>query len=79
MLPRVLNTIFFNFSNIPFPLQLKISSIQIVVLTSFVELSNVGIKRVDCIIIIKAALSLKVNTNINDERSSVNNFKMSKY
>ena len=42
----ILNTVVLNISNyLP---QLIISSIQIVVLTSFVVLSNVGIKRLDC-------------------------------
>ena len=44
----ILNTKLFNFSNNPFILELKIRSIQIVVITSFVIISNVGIKRVDC-------------------------------
>ena len=38
----------FNFSNNSFHIELKIRSIQTVVLTSFVVISNVGIKRVDC-------------------------------
>ena len=43
----ILNTILFNFSNSPFHLDLRINSIQIVITTSFVVLSNVGIKWVD--------------------------------
>ena len=43
----MLNTILFNFSNNPFHFELKIRSIQIVVITSSVVISNVGIKRVD--------------------------------
>ena len=46
----ILNTILFNFSNNPFQLQLKIRSIQIVVMMGVVVKSNVGIKRVDCIV-----------------------------
>ena len=45
----ILNTILFNFSNNPFQLKLKIRSIQIVVITIFVVLSTVGIKKIDCI------------------------------
>ena len=45
----ILNTILFNFSNNPFYHELKVRSIQIVVITSFVVISNVGIKRVVCI------------------------------
>ena len=45
----ILNKILFNFSNNPFHLQLRITSIQIVVITSYVVISSVGIKRVDCI------------------------------
>ena len=44
----VLSAIFLNFSNNPFRLQLRIRSIQIDVITSFVVISNVVIKRVDC-------------------------------
>ena len=44
----IFNTILFNFSNNPFHLELKIRSIQIVVITSFVVISNVGIKKVNC-------------------------------
>ena len=42
----VLNTVSFIFSDNPFRLQLIISSIKIDVITSFVLISNVGIKRV---------------------------------
>ena len=42
------NAILFEFSNNPFHFQLKIRSIQTVVITSFVVISNMGIKRVDC-------------------------------
>ena len=49
MFLEVLNTILFNFSNNPFLLQLRIRSIQIVVITSFVVISNVVLKAVDCI------------------------------
>ena len=45
----ILNTVLFNFSNNPFQLKPKICSIQIVVIKSFVVISNVGIKRGDCI------------------------------
>ena len=45
----VLYTIFSNISNYPSHLELKIRSIQIVVITSFVVISNIGIKRVYCI------------------------------
>ena len=44
----ILNTILFNFSNISFKIDLKIRSIQTVVIKSFVVISNVGIKRFDC-------------------------------
>ena len=44
----ILNTIMFNFSNNPFHLELKIRSIQTVVITSFVVMSKVGMKRIDC-------------------------------
>ena len=44
----ILNTILFKFSNNPFHLELRNRLIQIVVITSFVVISNVGIKRVDC-------------------------------
>ena len=44
----ILITILFNFSNNPFHLELKIRSVQNVVITSFVVISNVGIKRFDC-------------------------------
>ena len=43
----LLNTILFNFSNNWFHLELKIRSIQSVIITSFVVISNVGIKWVD--------------------------------
>ena len=43
----ILNTILFNFFNNPFHFELKIRSIQIVVITSFVVISNVCIKRFD--------------------------------
>ena len=45
----ILNTIWFHFSNNPFHLELMIRSIQIVVITSFVIIWNVGIKRVGCL------------------------------
>ena len=41
------NTIFFNFSNNLFHLELKIRTIQIDLITSYVVMSNAGIKRVD--------------------------------
>ena len=44
----ILNTILFSLSNNPFHLELNIHSTEIVVIMSFVVLSNVGIKRVDC-------------------------------
>ena len=43
----ILNTVLFNFSSNPFILELKIRSIQVVVITSFIVLSNVCIKRLD--------------------------------
>ena len=46
----VSNTIFLNISNYLPHLELRNSSIQIVVITNFVVISNVGIKRFDCII-----------------------------
>ena len=45
----ILNTILFNFPSNPFHVELRIRSIQIVVITSCVVISNVAIKRVDCI------------------------------
>ena len=48
MFLRILNTILFNFSNYQFHLELRIRSIQIVVITSFVVISNIGKLRVDC-------------------------------
>ena len=45
----VVSTIFLNFSINPFLPQLRIRSIQIVIIMSFVVISNVVIKRVDCI------------------------------
>ena len=50
MFLAILNTILFNFSNNPFLLELKICSIQTVVITSFVVISEVSIKKVDCTI-----------------------------
>ena len=45
----VLNTVFLNISNyLPHP-ELRNRSIQIVVVTNFVVISNVGIKRSDCV------------------------------
>ena len=44
----VLNTVFLNISNYLSHLELKNRSIQIVVVTNFVTISNVGIKRFDC-------------------------------
>ena len=46
----ILNTILFNFSYNPFHLELRIRAIQNVVIRNFVVISNVGIERVDCII-----------------------------
>ena len=40
----ILNTILFNFSNNLFHLELRICCIQIVIITSFVVISNVGYK-----------------------------------
>ena len=45
----VLNTIFFNISNNPSYLELRICSIQTVVVMIFVVISNVHIKSIDCI------------------------------
>ena len=47
----ILNTILFDFYNNPFHLELKIRSIQIVVITSYVVISNVGINRANCILL----------------------------
>ena len=44
----VLNTEFLNISNYLPHLELRNRSIQIVVVTNFVVISNVGIKRFDC-------------------------------
>ena len=44
----VLNTVFLNISNYLPHLELSNRSIQIVVITNFVVISNVGIKRFDC-------------------------------
>ena len=43
----ILKTILFNFSKNPFHIELRFRFIQIVVIMSFVVISNVGIKRVD--------------------------------
>ena len=48
MFSEILNTILSNFSNNPFHLELRNRYIQIVVITSFVVISNVGIKRIHC-------------------------------
>ena len=48
----ILNTILSNFFNNPFHLELRIPSIQIVVITSFVVISNVGIKTINCMSIL---------------------------
>ena len=47
----VLNTVFLNISNYLPHLDLRNLSIQIVIITSFVIISNFGIKRLDCIFI----------------------------
>ena len=44
----VLNAVFLNISNYLPHLELKNRSIQIMVITNFVNISNVGIKRFDC-------------------------------
>ena len=44
----ILDTILFKFSNNLFHFVLQICSIQIVNITSFVIISNDGIKRIDC-------------------------------
>ena len=49
MFPGVLNTVFLNISNHLPHLELRNHSIQIVVITNFVVISNVGIKRFNCI------------------------------
>ena len=49
MLLGVLNTVFLNISNYLSHLELRNRSIQIVVVTNIVVISNVGIKRFDCI------------------------------
>ena len=48
----VLNTVFLNISNYLPHLELRNCSIQIVVIMNFVVISNVGIKRFDCIILL---------------------------
>ena len=45
----VLNTVFFNISNYLSHLQLRNRSVQIVIVTNFLVISSVGIKRFDCI------------------------------
>ena len=52
----ILNTILFNFSNNPIHIELRIRSIHIAVITSFV-VSNVGIKRVYCTLYRKRFIS----------------------
>ena len=44
----VLNTVFLNISNDLSHLELRNRSIQIVVITNFIGISNVGIKRFGC-------------------------------
>ena len=44
----VLNTVFLNISNYLPHLEVRSRSIQIVVITNFVVLSNVDVKRLDC-------------------------------
>ena len=58
MFLAVLSSVFFNFSNNPFHLQLRIRFIPMVVITSFVVISNVVIKRVDCNTLIIVVLYL---------------------
>ena len=45
----LLNTVWLNISNFPFHFDLSIHSIQIFVITSFVIILHVGIKRIGCI------------------------------
>ena len=58
----VLNIIFLNFSSKLSHLELRICPIQIVVITSFVVISNVDIKRVDSIWIVKGIFHVEVLT-----------------
>ena len=65
----VMNTVFLNISNYLPHIELRNCSIQIVVLTNFVVISNAGIKRFDCtmmkqIFSIKALLQCWVLTEI---------------
>ena len=60
----VLHTMLFKLSNNPFHFQLRIPFIQIVVITSFVLISNVGMKRVDCICKIFAIFPVPGSTSV---------------
>ena len=48
MFLEVLNTVFLNISNYLPHLEIRNRSIQIVIITNFVVITNVGIKRFDC-------------------------------
>ena len=48
MILGVLNTVLLNISNYLPHLEVRNCSMQIVVITNFVAISNVGIKRADC-------------------------------
>ena len=58
MLLEILNATFLNISNNSSHLELRICSIQTVVITSFVVISNVGLEMVDCTRKITTELSL---------------------
>ena len=73
----ILNTALFDFSNYQdFHLELWIRSIQIVVVTKFVGISNVGIKRVDCNLLVFTPCNFGKTHRIQQEKSIVDPFIM---
>ena len=71
MFLQVLNIIFFNISNYLPHLELRNRSIQNVVITIFVVISNVGIRRFDCIYA-KSDQNTLINTPVIDGKRNAN-------